>query len=166
MELSITQEDASQLKTSLAMSQVTRVGLLAQIASLESSITQHQAEYIQELSNLRSAHALSLVEKRTRVSELESSLAVAESNIAELQERLMITTSSIEDERSSLRINLSSLQRSLQESNGAIRRLEISNESSRFVLQKMTKELDGKRSELEALQARFVTEAQQSATFG
>jgi len=163
MKLSITQEDASQLTTSLAMSQVTRVGLLAQIASLESSITQHQAEYTQELSNFRNTHALSLAEKRTRISELESSLTVAESNIAELQERLKTKTSSIEDERNALRVDLSSLQRSLQESNGAIRRLETSNESSRLALQGVTKELDGKRSELEALQARFVAGVQQSA---
>lgn len=49
MKLSMTQEDASQFTTSLAILQVTRVGLLAQIASLESSITQHRAEYTQEL---------------------------------------------------------------------------------------------------------------------
>ena len=60
-------------------------------------------------------------------------------------------------------MDLSSLQRSLQESNGAIRCLDTSNESSRLALQGVTKELDGKRSELEALQARFVAEAQQSA---
>jgi len=86
MKLSITQEDASQLTTSLAMSQVTRVELLAQITSLESSMTQHRVECTQELSSLQSTHALSLAEERTRVSELEASLAVAESNIVELQD--------------------------------------------------------------------------------
>jgi hypothetical protein len=59
-------------------------------------------------------------EKRTQVSEFESSLAVAESNIAGLQERLKATTSSMEDKRNALRVDLSSLQQSLRESNGAI----------------------------------------------
>ena len=163
-KLSITQGDASQLTTSLAMSQITRAGLLAQIASLESSITQYRAEYTQELSDLRIAHALSLAEERTRVSELESSLVVAESSIAELQERLKAMASLTEDERNALRVDLSSLQLSLQESNGAIRRLESSNESSMLALQMVTKDLDGKCSELEVLQARFAAKVQQSAT--
>ena len=163
VKLLTTQEDVSQLTTSLAMSQGTRVGLLAQITSLESLITQHRVECTQELSSLRSTHALSLAEERTRISELESSLAVAESNIVEHQERLKTATSSIEDERNTHRIDLSSLQRSLQESNGVIGRLESFNQSSRLVLQRVAEELDGKHSELEELQARLVAEVQQSA---
>ena len=162
-KLSTAQEDASQLTTSLAMSKVTRAGLLAKIASLESSLVQHRAESTQEVLNLRSAHELSLSEKQTRVSELDSSLAVAESALAELQERLENNTVSMEDERNALRSHISSLQRSLEESDGAVRRLETSHETSRLIFQNVTKELDGKHSELDALQAQFVAETQKSA---
>jgi len=154
--LSVTQEDASRSTTLLAISQITRTGLLAQITSLESLLAQHQAESGQELSDLRSAQALSLAEKQTRVFELESSLAVAGSSIAELQERLTIITSSVEDERNILQTKISSLQQSLEESNGAVGRLGSSDESSRLALQNVTKELD-------VLQAQFVAEAQHSA---
>jgi len=162
-KLSTAQEDVSQLTTSLATSQVTRAGLLAQIASLESSLVQHRAESTQEVLNLRSAHELSLSEKKTRVSELESSLAVAESTLAELQERLENTTISMEDERNALRSDISSLQRSLGESEGAVRRLETSHEFSKLAFQNVTKELGGKRSELDALRTQFIAETQKSA---
>lgn len=63
VKLSVAEEDALQLTTSLAMSQVAREGFLAQIASLESSRTQHLTESAQELSNLQNAHALCPAEK-------------------------------------------------------------------------------------------------------
>lgn len=162
-QLSIAQEEASRSATSLAISQITQAGLLAQVGSLESSLIQHRAESTQELSNLRDAHALSLAEKQTRVSGLESSLAVAESSLSELQERLKTITLSTEEERNTLRSDISSLQRSLEESRGAAKRLESSRELLRLTLQNVTEELDGKRNEVDGLQARLTAEAQQSA---
>ena len=162
-KLTLTQEDASQSTTLLAMSHVARTGILAQVTSLESLLVQRQAESAQELSNLRNTQALSLAEKQTRVFELESSLAVAKLSVSELQERLRIMASSMEDERNTLQTKISSLQRSLEESNCVVGRLEGSNESSRLALQNVTEELDGKRSELDALQAQFVAEARRSA---
>lgn len=119
----MSQEDASQLTTSLAMSRVTRAGVLAQIDSLESWLKQHRAGSTQELSNLGNTHALSLAEKQIRIPGPESSLTAIEASITAI--------SSIEDERNALRINISSLQRALEESSGAVRRLEISNESAK-----------------------------------
>lgn len=138
-------------------------GLLAQIASLESSLTQRRTESTQELSNLRKTHALHLAEKQAQVSELESSLRVAKSGFVELQGSLKTITLSVEDERNALRSDVSSLRQSLEESNDNVRRLETSHESSRLDLQSVTKELDGKRSELEVLQTQLVAEARRSA---
>jgi chromosome segregation ATPase len=162
-ELSATQEDASRLTTSLVESKASREGFLEQVASLRSSLAQQRTESTQELSNLRNATALSLAEKQTQVSELEFSLVVAESSLAELQDRLGTVTLSMEGERNALRSDISSLQQSLEESGGAVSRLESSHEASRLSLQSVTKELDGKRSELEALQGQSMAEAQRLA---
>lgn len=136
---------------------------MAQIASLESSLTQRRTESTQELSNLRKTHVLHLAEKQAQVSELESSLRVAKSGFVELQGSLKTITLSVEDERNALRSDVSSLRQSLEESNDNVRRLETSHESSRLDLQSVTKELDGKRSELEVLQTQLVAEARRSA---
>ncbi|KAF9652471.1 hypothetical protein BDM02DRAFT_3183514 [Thelephora ganbajun] len=91
------------------MSQVTRAGLLVQIASLESSLIRHRAESTQEVSNFWNTHVLSLAEKQIQVSELESSPAVTELSLAELQEKLQAITLSMEDERDILQLDISSL---------------------------------------------------------
>lgn len=122
----------------------------------ESSITQHRAEYTEELSNIQKGHLRSHTEKRPRASELESSSAVAESSIAGPQERPRIMASSIEDERNALRADVCFLQRSLEGADGAARRLKFSNEPLRLTLQNVTEELDEKRSELGALQQQSV----------
>ena len=62
-----------------------------------------------------------------------------------------------------LRTDVFFLQRSPEEADGAVRRLKISNESSRHTLQNVAEELDGKRRGLDALQAQLTAEVQQSA---
>lgn len=133
------------------MSQVTRICVLVQITFLEPSITQHRAEYTQELSNIQKGHSLSHTEKRRRPSELESSSAVAESSVAGLQKTQ--DHDLINRRRTNaVRTDVSFLQRSPEEADGAARRLKISNESPGLTLQNVTEE----RNELDALQQQSV----------
>ena len=88
---------------------------------------------------------------------------VAESSVTEPQGGPKITISSIGGERNALRTDGSFLQRSPEEVDGAVRRLKISNESSRHTLQYVAEELDEKRSGHPALQAQLTAEVQRSA---